>query len=209
MTNQRKATVLLKLAKDVLAGESKEQLLKRIKDLVAKGLLTKDEALMLLSRGQKQQAQPAQVAASTKQAAWTAKAKRLFPRELLQADDLLREAEKKFLDATTELYEQRNKSGYGKLASFVAKLADRLDIERSKLADAMGKMVLGGSEKICNNCYDCLNKSELGLMNPVNSQMILCEICGNKRCPHATNHNNNCTNSNAVGQEDSIYGGRK
>lgn len=35
--------------------------------------------------------------------------------------------------------------------------------------------------------------------------MILCPICGNKRCPHANNHNNNCTNSNDVGQEGSAY----
>lgn len=36
--------------------------------------------------------------------------------------------------------------------------------------------------------------------------MILCEKCGNKRCPHATDHNNECTNSNEPGQRGSIYG---
>ena len=30
--------------------------------------------------------------------------------------------------------------------------------------------------------------------------MICCEICGNKRCPHATDKNHKCTQSNAVGQ---------
>ena len=36
-------------------------------------------------------------------------------------------------------------------------------------------------------------------------RMILCQICGNKRCPHATNHNNECTNSNEPGQKGSSW----
>lgn len=39
----------------------------------------------------------------------------------------------------------------------------------------------------------------------IGSIMILCQICGNKRCPHATDHNNPCTNSNAPGQKGSSY----
>ena len=35
--------------------------------------------------------------------------------------------------------------------------------------------------------------------------MVTCEICGNKRCPHATDHRNDCTNSNEVGQKGSVY----
>jgi hypothetical protein len=35
--------------------------------------------------------------------------------------------------------------------------------------------------------------------------MILCRTCGNKRCPHATDHRHACTGSNAVGQPGSIY----
>ena len=30
--------------------------------------------------------------------------------------------------------------------------------------------------------------------------MIVCEICGNKRCPHADNHRFRCTGSNASRQ---------
>jgi hypothetical protein len=37
-------------------------------------------------------------------------------------------------------------------------------------------------------------------------RMILCSICGNKRCPHATNHQNACTGSNELGQPGSSYG---
>ena len=37
--------------------------------------------------------------------------------------------------------------------------------------------------------------------------MILCETCGNKRCPHATDHRHACTDSNDSGQAGSAYGG--
>ena len=35
--------------------------------------------------------------------------------------------------------------------------------------------------------------------------MITCPICGNKRCPKASNHELDCTDSNDTGQEGSIY----
>ena len=38
-------------------------------------------------------------------------------------------------------------------------------------------------------------------------RFIICETCGNKRCPHATFHGNDCTGSNEVGQPGSRYGG--
>jgi hypothetical protein len=40
-----------------------------------------------------------------------------------------------------------------------------------------------------------------------NMRFNVCPICGNKRCPHATDHNYECTNSNDVGQTGSFYGG--
>jgi len=33
----------------------------------------------------------------------------------------------------------------------------------------------------------------------------LCSICGNKRCPHAADHDLACTNSNEPGQPGSNY----
>ena len=36
-------------------------------------------------------------------------------------------------------------------------------------------------------------------------RMIVCETCGNKRCPHATFHGNACTFSNEPGQPGSRY----
>lgn len=35
--------------------------------------------------------------------------------------------------------------------------------------------------------------------------MIVCPDCGNKRCPKATHHDNECTCSNEPGQEGSVY----
>ena len=35
--------------------------------------------------------------------------------------------------------------------------------------------------------------------------MVLCPICGNKRCPKASNHELGCTDSNNTGQTGSIY----
>jgi hypothetical protein len=39
----------------------------------------------------------------------------------------------------------------------------------------------------------------------IDQRMIVCSICGNKRCPHATNHIHACTNSNEVGQAGSSW----
>ena len=41
--------------------------------------------------------------------------------------------------------------------------------------------------------------------NPGAWWMVVCDTCGNKRCPHATDHENACTHSNAPGQAGSIY----
>lgn len=39
----------------------------------------------------------------------------------------------------------------------------------------------------------------------LNVRMFLCPECGNKRCPKATDHRLDCTNSNEPGQEGSDY----
>jgi hypothetical protein len=51
------------------------------------------------------------------------------------------------------------------------------------------------NEKKCG-CREC---------NPSAWWMVVCSICGNKRCPRATNHEHECTNSNEPGQEGSTY----
>lgn len=40
-------------------------------------------------------------------------------------------------------------------------------------------------------------------------RMVLCPECGNKRCPRATDHNNDCTNSNEPGQPGNSYPARR
>ncbi len=37
------------------------------------------------------------------------------------------------------------------------------------------------------------------------TRMVLCAQCGNKRCPHATDHRLACTGSNLPGQPGSAY----
>lgn len=60
-------------------------------------------------------------------------------------------------------------------------------------------------------CRQCLrDRGEtgelLGLSVPIeNLRMVLCVTCGNKRCPHATDHRHECTNSNEPGQAGSCY----
>lgn len=54
-------------------------------------------------------------------------------------------------------------------------------------------------------CY-CHACRPIDHRDPESVFMRLCELCGNKRCPKATDHNNDCSGSNAVGQIGSIYG---
>lgn len=49
-------------------------------------------------------------------------------------------------------------------------------------------------------CYACRDINER-----FRTMMYLCVKCGNKRCPHATNHLLACTGSNEPGQSGSIY----
>lgn len=37
------------------------------------------------------------------------------------------------------------------------------------------------------------------------TRFVACSECGNKRCPHATDHRLACTGSNEPGQEGSVY----
>ncbi|MGL4648195.1 MAG: hypothetical protein ACRC1H_02205 [Caldilineaceae bacterium] len=48
----------------------------------------------------------------------------------------------------------------------------------------------------CHRCRDVLRLA---------SRMIVCPTCGNKRCPHASDHALPCTGSNAPGQPGSVF----
>jgi hypothetical protein len=62
-------------------------------------------------------------------------------------------------------------------------------------------------------CRTCLRESgegqtieSINLFIPIEmTRMIVCSKCGNKRCPHANDHRNTCTNSNDTGQPGSYY----
>jgi hypothetical protein len=56
-------------------------------------------------------------------------------------------------------------------------------------------------------CYNC-NKDRLDENSQipyVMTRMIVCPTCGNKRCPHSTDHRYECTSSNEPGQPGSRY----
>ena len=55
-------------------------------------------------------------------------------------------------------------------------------------------------------CFNCMHKRVDVNGTPLTSYtFIVCPICGNKRCPHSTDHNLECTGSNEPGQEGSRY----
>lgn len=56
-------------------------------------------------------------------------------------------------------------------------------------------------------CIKCVRdrKETIGHIPAEFARMIVCPICGNKRCPHASDHNYACTHSNEPGQAGSIY----
>lgn len=57
-------------------------------------------------------------------------------------------------------------------------------------------------------CHKCNKDVKVNGWLPYNmSLMILCPNCGCKRCPHASDHMLECTNSNEYGQKGSVYGG--
>lgn len=61
-------------------------------------------------------------------------------------------------------------------------------------------------------CHQCIEDKKLtvdildGIPIALSAvKMILCPDCGNKRCPKASNHRLECTDSNEPNQSGSIY----
>jgi hypothetical protein len=63
------------------------------------------------------------------------------------------------------------------------------------------------SESAACECHRCIKEKDLCVNSiPLGSiKMILCPTCGNKRCPHASDHRLACTGSNESGQPGSVY----
>ena len=65
--------------------------------------------------------------------------------------------------------------------------------------EKQGRFIASWEAGLCC-CYACIEKR-----NEVRARMILCPICGNKRCPKASDHKLDCTGSNEPGQAGSRY----
>ncbi len=61
----------------------------------------------------------------------------------------------------------------------------------------------------CGECFACIGSDLTGAgpdwVTVGMTRMILCATCGNKRCPHATDHRHDCTGSNEGNQPGSRY----
>lgn len=66
-------------------------------------------------------------------------------------------------------------------------------------AEVMPVATAGAGEN-CGNCWMCTNAH-----HKLRSRMLLCPTCGNKRCPKANDHRNECSGSNEPGQLGSAY----
>lgn len=66
--------------------------------------------------------------------------------------------------------------------------------------------IISSPTKDCN-CRKCIDgKVDKGTGLPLAMmRFIVCDICGNKRCPHATDCALDCTGSNEPGQEGSVF----
>lgn len=67
-------------------------------------------------------------------------------------------------------------------------------------------MMLGDPAVCCWKCVDA-RRAPAEMYDPAFGfqRMVLCVTCGNKRCPHAADHDLVCTGSNEVGQKGSAY----
>lgn len=61
-------------------------------------------------------------------------------------------------------------------------------------------------------CLRCVTQREegtvevFGMRLPADAtRMFVCQVCGNKRCPHSDDHRNPCSGSNEPGQPGSRY----
>ena len=73
-----------------------------------------------------------------------------------------------------------------------------------KLEDEFDSNEIDIEYSFTSNCH-CHTCNPIDYKRPDSVYMRLCPICGNKRCPKATDHRLECTNSNEPNQEGSIY----
>lgn len=59
----------------------------------------------------------------------------------------------------------------------------------------------------CGDCWTCIRARVSVSPFPLSMPFVVCVTCGNKRCPKATHHANECTGSNEPGQAGSRFEG--
>lgn len=81
------------------------------------------------------------------------------------------------------------------------------DPARSIMAGLPGAVSAFGLDGIECGCWTCVcyMKSQQVDECRFSLPFIVCDLCGNKRCPRASHHDNGCTGSNEVGQQGSRY----
>ena len=107
-------------------------------------------------------------------------------------DKVIMEENKNYTEVTQANFHRRQGALW-----LLGKLSSQIETE----------VIKKNAEADCNNCYECLKdkKDERTGLSIAFSRMIVCPECGNKRCPKATDHNLDCTNSNESGQPGSRY----
>lgn len=85
------------------------------------------------------------------------------------------------------------------------------DLHNSLFAGASGAAEAFGLEHLDCGCWTCVSEEVSSREGAARFSMpfIVCDLCGNKRCPRATHHDNACTQSNDPEQPGSRYGGMK
>lgn len=81
------------------------------------------------------------------------------------------------------------------------------DPDKSFFAGAPGAAEAFDLADIECGCWSCVAeaKAQQPFPQKLYFPFIVCDLCGNKRCPRATHHDNDCTQSNDSGQAGSRY----
>lgn len=89
---------------------------------------------------------------------------------------------------------------------YCAAIGAKFDPIEPKFEEQQPKPKPEPKEKLCR-CRACIRArgEKVGGFPEELTTIIVCDICGNKRCPRASHHKFECTNSNEPGQPGSDY----
>ena len=117
-------------------------------------------------------------------------------------------AARQALDKLEEILTNTDHGKRKKIADLIIKHVEQIEQENSTFADTTFTKPTPPVKHDCY-CHACIkefNIKDFSGLFPFNmTRMVLCPICHNKRCPHANDHRNECTNSNEPNQPGSRY----